>query len=115
MTERALKTLRCVRDETLVLQEQLLEEIESEHGVSLEFVLRIESRLETLSIAVRKTNRQEPDIVSLKKEVLENLETLHKSLLSNKIATEYKELHAPISKLGKLVDKVCTQLYFNLQ
>jgi hypothetical protein len=39
--------------------------------------------------------------------VHENLEYLHKSLLSNKIANDYKELHAPISKLGKLVDKVC--------
>lgn len=37
--------------------------------------------------------------------VHENLEALHKSLLSNKLANEYKELHAPISKLGKLIDK----------
>eukprot|EP00026_Physarum_polycephalum_P009362 Phypoly_transcript_09483.p2 GENE.Phypoly_transcript_09483~~Phypoly_transcript_09483.p2 ORF type:complete len:179 (+),score=32.19 Phypoly_transcript_09483:104-640(+) len=35
----------------------------------------------------------------------ENLEYLHKSLLSNKVVNDYKELHAPISKLGKLVDK----------
>ena len=38
--------------------------------------------------------------------VRDNLVALHKSLSPNKIANDYKELHAPISKLGKSVDKV---------
>jgi hypothetical protein len=37
--------------------------------------------------------------------VRDNLVALHKSLSPNKIANDYKELHAPISKLGKSVDK----------
>lgn len=102
-TDRALKVLNSVRDETLVLQEQFLEEIESEDGLSLEFLVRMERRLETLGIAVERTTRQEPEIVSLKGVVIENLETLQAKCEAQRAAVPRLRDTDPISfSSGKL-------------
>ncbi len=103
LNERALKVLHCAREETFALQEQLLEKIESEQGLSLEFLVRVETRLGTLGLAVEKTNRQEPEIVSLKKLVLENLETLQGKCDAQRAALPHLRDAGPVKfSSGKL-------------
>lgn len=67
-----MKVLSCARNEASALQHQLTEA--ENHEGSLEFLIRVQSRLETLSIAVLKTKRNEPEVVTLKREVLDKLE-----------------------------------------
>ncbi len=59
-----MNVLRFIHNETFELAEKLQTTIED--GLSFEFLVRMESRLETLRIAADKTKRREPDIISLK-------------------------------------------------
>ncbi len=116
LNEKAMKVLNCAREETFALQEQLLEEIESERGLSLEFLVRVETRLETLGIAVEKTKRQEPGIMSLKKLVLENLETLQGKCEAQRAALPHLVDTGPVQfSSGKLTlrDNVENELIMN--
>ncbi len=91
-------------------------EIESERGLSLEFLVRVETRLETLGIAVEKTKRQEPGIMSLKKLVLENLETLQGKCEAQRAALPHLVDTGPVQfSSGKLTlrDNVENELIMN--
>ncbi len=78
MTERAVHILTCVRNEARMLQERIIEA--GEHEASLETFIRAQSRLETLSIAMEKVKRNVPEVVELKRGVLESLESIGKTL-----------------------------------
>ncbi|KLO05589.1 hypothetical protein SCHPADRAFT_946791 [Schizopora paradoxa] len=93
-TAKAMKVLNAVRDETFLLQEQLHNQMESEEGLSLELLVRIENRLETLGIAVDKTTRREPKIVALKISVYENLIALQEKCAAQRVAVpRLRETH----------------------
>lgn len=94
LTERAMNVLRFIHNETFELAEKLQTTIED--GLSFEFLVRMESRLETLRIAADKTKRREPDIISLKEEVLENLSGLEERCANLRASLPFLKDSGPV-------------------
>lgn len=73
-TTVALKILRSIQNETTGLRAQVHDTPESE--MSFEALVRVALRLETFGIALDKTNRSEPEVLSLKRRVVEEVDSL---------------------------------------
>lgn len=75
-TEVDLKILRSIQNETSALRAQVQDA--SENELSFELLVRVAMRLETFRIALDKTNCNEPDVLSLKRTVVEEVDSLEK-------------------------------------
>lgn len=73
-TAVALKVLQSIQNETSGLRAQVQDTPDSE--VSFELLARVAMRLETFKIALDKTNRNEPEILQLKRVVIEEVDSL---------------------------------------
>lgn len=74
--EVALKVLRSIQNETSALHSQVQDA--SEGRLSFELLVRVAMRLETFRIALDKTNRNESDVLSLKRVVIDEVDSLER-------------------------------------